>query len=279
MVQAESGAQAGSGGRTLRVAIIGSGPTGFYVAAPLLKQDDLDVSIDMFDRLPTPFGLVRGGVAPDHLKTKSVVKAYDKTARDPRFRFYGNVELGQDIDVAGLRRHYHAIFYCTGAQTDRRMRIPGEQLGGSHTATEFVAWYNGHPDFRDLEFDLSTTDVVVVGVGNVAVDVARILCRTDDELLETDIAEHARDVLRESRVERVHMLGRRGVAQAAFTNTEIKELGEMADAAPVVREAEVTLDELSEAAIADDRVASKKVEIVQSYVGFERGEIYFNFVI
>ena len=171
----------------------------------------------MFDRLPTPFGLVRFGVAPDHQKIKSVTAVFDKTAAHPNFRFFGNVDLGIHLTVADLRAYYHQVLYTTGAQTDRRMGVPGEDLPGSHPATEFVAWYNGHPDYRDCRFDLTQERVAVVGVGNVAVDVARILCRTPEELARTDIADYALEALRHSRVREVYMLGRRGPAQAAFT--------------------------------------------------------------
>jgi ferredoxin--NADP+ reductase len=251
----------------LRVAVVGAGPAGFYVAEQLLRHAELVASVDLFDRLPTPYGLVRAGVAPDHQKIKAVTGAFDKVAAHPRFRFFGGVELGKDITVADLRGHYHQIVYTTGAQTDRRMEIPGEDLLGSHPATEFVAWYNGHPDYRDCQFDLSQERVAVVGVGNVAVDVARILCRTPEELAATDIAEHALEALRHSRVREVHLLGRRGAAQAAFTNPEIKELGELPDADIVVRPDEVELDPLSREALEKgaDRTGTKKVEILQAY--------------
>ena len=257
----------GSETNPLRVAIIGAGPTGFYAAGHLLDQKKIVVELDMFERLPTPFGLVRYGVAPDHQKIKSVTKVFDKIASNPRFRFYGNVELGQHLSVAELCQFYHQIIYTTGAQTDKRMGIPGEDLQGSHPATEFVAWYNGHPDFRDYQFDLSQESVAVVGVGNVAVDVARILCRTREELLKTDIADYALEALSQSRVKEVHILGRRGPAQAAFTNPEVKELGEMADTDAFTLADEVKLDPLSEAAMAAsaDRATARKVEILQSY--------------
>ena len=257
----------GTAARPLRVAIVGAGPTGYYAADHLLKQEGLVVEVDMLDRLPTPYGLVRAGVAPDHQKIKSVTVAFDKVAAHPRFRFYGCVELGKDVSVEDLRSYYHQIFYATGAQTDRRMGIPGEDLRNSHPATEFVAWYNGHPDFRDFEFDLSQEHAVVVGVGNVAVDVARILCRSPEELAKTDIADHALEALRKSRIKEVFLLGRRGPAQAAFTNPEIKELGELADADIAVVPEEVQLDELSRAALerTPDRATSKKVEILQGY--------------
>jgi len=260
-------AKPGTDAQPLRVAIVGAGPTGFYAADQLLRDKAVVVEIDMFDRLPTPYGLVRAGVAPDHQKIKSVTAAFDKVAAHPRFRFFGAVELGKHVTVDDLRRHYHQMMYTTGAQTDRRMGIPGEDLRGSHPATEFVAWYNGHPDYRDYQFDLSQERVAVVGVGNVAVDVARILSRSPAELATTDIADHALEALRASRVKEVYLLGRRGPAQAAFTNPEIKELGELEDADIVVRPDEAELDALSRAALerSPDRATQKKVEILQGY--------------
>ncbi|MBE7557162.1 MAG: FAD-dependent oxidoreductase [Anaerolineales bacterium] len=259
--------QPGTAANPLRVAIIGSGPTGFYAADQLFKQEGLVVQVDMFDRLPTPYGLVRGGVAPDHQKIKSVTAAYDRTAAHPNFRFYGNVELGKHITLDDLRDHYHQIIFCTGAQTDRSMGIPGEELQGSHAATEFVAWYNGHPDYGDCQFDLTQERAAVVGVGNVAVDVARILCRTPEELAATDIADYALAALNRSNIKEVYLLGRRGPAQAAFTNPEIKELGELAGADIYVPPAEAELDELSRAELqrTQDRLALKKVEILQGF--------------
>ena len=257
----------GTAAEPLRVAIIGAGPTGFYAADHLLRQPGVVIEVDLFDRLPTPFGLVRLGVAPDHQKIKSVTAAFDKVAANPGFRFFGHVELGKDVEVEELRRHYHQILYCTGAQTDRRMGIPGEDLRGSHPATEFVAWYNGHPDFRDCQFDLTQERVAVVGVGNVAVDVARILCRSTEELATTDVADYALEALRASQVKEVYLLGRRGPAQAAFTNPEIKELGELADADITARADEVELDELTRASLerTPDRATAKKVEILHGY--------------
>ncbi len=256
----------------LRVAIVGSGPTGFYAAQHLFNNDGLNVEVDMFDRLPTPFGLVRLGVAPDHQKIKSVTAVYHKVAGTPGFRFFGNVELGRHVTVAELRRYYHQIVYCTGAQTDRRLGVPGEDLDGSYTATEFVAWYNGHPDFSDRTFDLSREVAVVVGVGNVAVDVARILCRSLDELAKTDIADYALAALRESKVREVHVVGRRGPAQAAFTNAEIKELGALTGVDTLVRPDEAEPDALSLAALEKnpDKMTARKLDIIKSFG--ERGE-------
>jgi ferredoxin/flavodoxin---NADP+ reductase len=257
----------GTPARPLRVAIIGAGPTGFYVADHLLRKPGVTVEVDMFDRLPTPYGLVRLGVAPDHQKIKFVTNAFDKVAACPGFRFFGGVDFGKHVTLADLRSHYHQIVYCTGAQTDRRMGIPGEDLAGSHPATEFVAWYNGHPDYRDCVFDLSQESVAVVGVGNVAVDVVRILCRTPEELATTDIADYALEALKKSRVKDVYLLGRRGPAQAAFTNPEIRELGELPDADITADPAEVELDPLSRAAVerSQDRATAKKVDILREY--------------
>lgn len=259
----------GTEANPLRVAIIGAGPAGFYAAEHLYKQKGVHVEVDMYDRLPTPFGLVRAGVAPDHQKIKSVTKVFDRTANRSGFRFFGLVEIGDHITVADLRDHYHQIIYSTGAQTDRHLDIPGADLKGHHPATEFVAWYNGHPDFRDYEFDLSSERVVVIGVGNVAIDVARILCRTVDELAKTDIADYALEALSHSRVREVTVLGRRGPAQAAFTTPEIKEMGELRDADVMVPIEEAELDDLSQAALSAsaDRGTTRKVEIIQSYSG------------
>ena len=263
--------QIGTPENPLRVAIIGAGPTGFYTAEHLFKQQDYHVTVDMYERLPVPFGLVRYGVAPDHPKIKSVTKVYDRIAQKPGFRFFGNVEIGKHISVAELRAHYHQIVYTTGAQTDRRLNIPGEDLAGSLPATEFVAWYNGHPDYRDVDVDLSHENVAVVGIGNVAMDVARILCRTPEELRQTDIADYALAALSKSKVKNVYVMGRRGPAQAAFTTPEIKELGEMEDSDVYVLPEEAQVDALSRAALANssDRATEKKMEIIQSYAGRE----------
>ena len=264
--------QLGTDSEPLRVAIVGSGPAGFYAAEHLFKQGDLVAQVDMFDRLPTPFGLVRFGVAPDHQKIKKVTKVYDKVASNDRFRFFGNVGVGTHIRLGELKRHYHQICFATGAQTDRRLDIPGEDLKHSHPATEFVAWYNGHPDYRDFQFDLSVERVAVVGVGNVAVDVARILCRTTEELAKTDIADYAFDALKRSRVKEVFVIGRRGAAQAAFTNAEIRELGELQGADLVIQPEEVELDALSRADLdgSQDKALVRKVEILQQLAKIER---------
>jgi len=223
----------------MRVAIIGSGPAGFYAAEALLKRADAVVDVDMFDRLPTPYGLVRGGVAPDHLKIKTVIRVFATTAARPTFRFLGNVRLGRDVTVEELRRHYHQIVYATGNEADRRLGIPGEGIARCTPATVFVGWYNGHPDYRLAQIDLSVRRVAVVGNGNVAVDAARILLRTSAELEKTDIAAHALEALRNSQVREVFILGRRGPEQASFTPAELKELGKMEAADPVIAPGEL----------------------------------------
>jgi ferredoxin--NADP+ reductase len=254
----------------LRIAIVGSGPSGFYAAGHLLAakgRPDLVAEVDMFDRLPTPWGLVRLGVAPDHPNIKAVTRVFEKTAARPGFRFFGNVAIGRDLFHDDLVSRYHAVIYAVGAETDKRMDIPGEDLPGSVAATEFVAWYNGHPDYRDREFDLSSKRAIVVGNGNVAMDVARMLAITPAELERTDVADHALEVLRNHAIEEIVVLGRRGPAQAAFTNPELLELGEMLDADVIVDPEEVTLDEHSTRSIESegDLTARKNVEILTGY--------------
>jgi ferredoxin/flavodoxin---NADP+ reductase len=235
----------GTESNPLRVAIVGSGPAGFYTAEHVLKHEGTHAEVDMFDRLPTPYGLVRFGVAPDHPKIKSVIRVYEKTASRPEFRFFGNVEVGTDVTVEELRERYHAVVFAYGTSVDRHLGIPGEDLSGSHSATEFVNWYNAHPDFADHEFDLSCERVVVIGNGNVAADVARMLALTRQELAETDTADHAIEALAGCGVKEIVVLGRRGPAQAAFTNPEVRELGEMTDADIDIDPAEMDLDDLS----------------------------------
>ncbi len=256
----------GTSGRPLRVAIVGSGPSGFYAAESLVKAG-IEVQADIFERLPSPYGLVRYGVAPDHPRIKSVTKVFERVAARPNVGYFGNVEVGADIAVAELLRFYDAVLFASGAASDRRLGIPGEELPGSHTATEFVAWYNGHPEYRDRVFDLSQEVAVVIGQGNVAVDVCRILCCTVDELKGTDIAQHALDALAESRVREVYMVGRRGPVQAKFTQIEIKELGEMAECTPLVAPAELELEPSSQADLAhpDNAGAGRIFSLLQAY--------------
>jgi ferredoxin--NADP+ reductase len=271
----------------IRIAVIGSGPAGFYAAGHLLKDPAaggrgpggdgagghgagghaINIEVDMIERLPTPWGLVRSGVAPDHPKIKSVTRVYEKTAAHPRFRFFGNVCFGEHVSREELLAHYHAIVYATGTPVDRPLGIPGEALAGSHAATEFVGWYNGHPDHTDLEVDLRSAErAVVIGNGNVAIDVARMLVLAPSELAPTDTADHALRVLAESHVKEVVIVGRRGPAQAAFTNPELLELGELADADVIVDPAELDRALAVHDAGAEENITSRRnVEILRSY--------------
>jgi ferredoxin--NADP+ reductase len=257
--------QLGTPARPLRVAIIGAGPAGFYAAEALLKKPDITLTIDFFNRFPTPYGLVRDGVAPDHQSIKAVIRIFDKILSDPRVRFFGNVTYGVDIHHEDLKRFYDQIVYAVGAQADRHMGIPGEDLPNSYAATAFVGWYNGHPDYRDLPIDLSVERAVVVGNGNVAMDVTRILVTSPDELAKTDIADHALARLRESRIREVVMLGRRGPAQASFTTPELKEFGKLEGVDPIVDPADLDLDPISATEAAEDRVASSNLEVLRQY--------------
>jgi ferredoxin/flavodoxin---NADP+ reductase len=240
-----------------RAAIIGAGPSGFYTADQLLKAG---FDVDLFDSLPTPYGLVRAGVAPDHPKIKSVTRVYAKTAGHEAFRFFGGVELGAQISREDLLERYHAVIYAVGTAVDRRLGIPGEDRPGSHAATEFVAWYNGHPLYADHRFDLSGGRAVVIGNGNVAIDVARMLVLDPSELAPTDTADHALDAFGMAGVTEVILLGRRGPAEAAFTNPELRELGEL-------RRADVIVDprQLEDVAEPDDATHRRNLEILREY--------------
>jgi ferredoxin--NADP+ reductase len=247
-----------------RVAVVGSGPAGFYAAGALLAADP-PVEVDMFERLPTPWGLVRLGVAPDHPKIKSVSKAFERIAERPGFRFLGNVEIGRDLGPEDLQELYDAVVYAVGAQTDRRMGIPGEDLPGSWPATEFVAWYNGHPEHQELEFDLSIERVVVIGAGNVAVDVARMLALTPEELAPTDTTNAAIAAMAGSAIKEIVLLARRGPVQAAFTTPELIELGELAGCDVVVDPADLELDAASESALDGDTNATRNLEVLRAF--------------
>ncbi len=253
----------GTPDRPLCVAVIGAGPSGFYAAEALLKTPGLNARVDLFDRLPTPFGLVRGGVAPDHQRIKSVTAVYEKVAQDPRVRFFGGVKIGRDLTIDDLRARYDQIVYAVGCESDRHMSIPGEELEGSFSATEFVGWYNGHPDHRERRFDLSCESVAVVGVGNVAMDVTRILACDPERLAKTDIADYALEALRRSKVRTVWLLGRRGPAEAAYSPAEIEELGRLDGVDLVIKPEEAAVGEVSRHELTDPNVR-KKVEYVQS---------------
>jgi ferredoxin/flavodoxin---NADP+ reductase len=249
-----------------RVAIVGAGPAGAFAAASLLRAHG-DMEIDLFERLPTPWGLLRGGVAPDHQEIKRLEDTFDRQTLGRGCRFLGNVEVGVDVSHGELMQHYTAVVYATGAQTDKSLGIPGEDLPGSRPATEFVAWYNGHPDYRGLEFDLSAKRAVVIGNGNVAADVTRMLMLSEEELARTDVADHALEALRESRIEEVVVLGRRGPAQAAFTSAELRELGRMEGVDARVDPREVELDPASRDWLAEEGTftARKNVELLREF--------------
>jgi ferredoxin--NADP+ reductase len=246
----------------LRVAIVGSGPAGFYAAGALLG-DEMPVEVDMFERLPTPWGLVRLGVAPDHPKLKTVSRAFERIADRPGFRFLGNVEVGRDLSHGDLARLYDAVVYAVGAQTDRRLGIPGEDLPGSWAATEFVAWYNGHPDYQHFEFDLDVERAVVIGVGNVALDVARMLALTPEELAPTDTADAAIAAICGASIREIVVVGRRGPAQAAFTTPELAELGELAGVDVIVDPADL------EGAEPTDTNSERNLEVLREYAARE----------
>ena len=251
---------------SLRVAIVGSGPAGFY-AAEALQKGMPGIAIDLIDRLPTPFGLVRGGVAPDHPKIKSVTRVFDRIATQPGFRYLGHVNVGTDVTVEELRARYHVLILCYGAETDRHLGIPGEQLAGSHAATEFVAWYNGHPDYADRAFDLTQRAVAVIGIGNVAMDVSRILAKPTTVLAGTDLADHALQALAASQVQTIHLIARRGPVQAACTTPELRELGELEGVDVVVDPRDLELDPASEAELAamEDRNPAKNLDVLREW--------------
>jgi ferredoxin--NADP+ reductase len=258
--------------RPLHVAIVGSGPSGYFAAASLLKaadsNDDIDVAVDLLEMLPTPWGLVRSGVAPDHPKIKSISKQFEKTGEDPRLRFFGNIVVGKHVRATELAERYDAVVYAVGAQADRPLNIPGEELPGSVAAVDFVGWYNAHPHFEEISPDLSGARAVVVGNGNVALDVARILVTDPEVLAQTDIADHALESLRPCGVEEVVVIGRRGPLQTAFTTLELRELADLENV-------DVVVDPADFEGISDDdaaavgKVCKQNIKVLKGYVGRE----------
>ena len=248
----------------LAVAIVGAGPSGFYAAAALLKAFP-GVEIDIIEALPTPYGLIRGGVAPDHQSTKGVSRAFARTARDHRVRFHGNVELDRDVSLAELRAAYDAVVLAIGMARDRDMDIPGAGLAGVFGAASFVGWYNGHPDFRDLDPDLDTPAACVIGNGNVAIDVARVLLKTTEEMADSDLADHAADAIRAAPLRDVYLIGRRGPVQAKFTNKELTEMGTLADCAAVVDPAQLPDEVSGEMSARDRRLAEKNLATLKGF--------------
>ncbi|MDR4306788.1 FAD-dependent oxidoreductase [Chelatococcus sambhunathii] len=254
---------------TRKVAVVGSGPSGFYAAEALLEAG---AEVDVIERLPTPFGLVRFGVAPDHPKLKSVCQNFTQIAGHERFAFFGNVALGRDVTIDELRGFYDAVVIASGASADRKLGVPGEHLPGSWSATEFVSWYNGHPDFRNRTFDFSCEAAVILGHGNVAIDVCRILSKSVDELRRTDICAHALEALAESRIRDVHLVGRRGPAQAKWTAKELREIGMLAEADVVLDESDLALGATCEAELADPRgvTPAQSFKILRTFQGRPR---------
>jgi ferredoxin--NADP+ reductase len=254
--------------RPLRVAIVGSGPSGMYAADALVSQTDIPVTVDVLDRLPVPFGLVRYGVAPDHMSIRSVRDTLDKVFDKVGVRFLGNVHVGTDVSMTELHEFFDAVILTYGASRDRRLGVPGEDLEGSVAATDFVAWYCGHPDAERGTFEdllTSSASAVVVGVGNVAVDVTRVLAKTVPELDQTDMPQHVLDALGRSSVRDVYVLGRRGPAQATFTTKELRELGELLDADVIVDPGDVVIDSASEQTIASDKAVARNVDVIREW--------------
>ena len=259
--------------RPYYVAIVGAGPSGYFAAASLLKFADAsvaeggaDVRVDMLEMLPTPWGLVRSGVAPDHPKIKSISRTFEKTSGDPRFRFFGNLRIGEHVQADELAERYDAVIYAVGAQSDRALRIPGEELPGSVAAVDFVGWYNAHPHFEEMAPDISSGPAVVVGNGNVALDVARILVTDPDVLANTDIADHALRSLHDRGVDEVVIVGRRGPLQSTFTTLELRELGELDGVDVVVDPADVD-DITDEDAEAAGKLVRGNIKVLRDYAG------------
>lgn len=249
---------------SLSVVIVGSGPSGFYVAEALIKSE-ADVEIDIIDRLPTPYGLIRGGVAPDHQSTKRVTRAYERTALNEKVRYYGNVELGRDISFAELRATYDAVVLTIGMPGDGKLGVPGEDKEGVIGSATFVGWYNGHPDFKDLNPALDTKNVVVIGNGNVAIDVARVLVKTPEEMTEADLPRHVSEAIQASPITDVYMAGRRGPVEAKFTNVELREMGHLENAAAVIDPADLPEEVTGDWSDRDRRLRARNLESLKGF--------------
>lgn len=253
------------------VAIIGSGPAGFYTAEALVNSG-VDLSIDIIEQLPTPFGLIRGGVAPDHQTTKNVAKKYEKTALMDQVRYYGNVEVGRDVSLAELRGIYDAVVLAIGAPRDRKMNIPGEDKNGVFGSADFVGWYNGHPDFCDLDPDLNVSAAAVIGVGNVAIDVARVLVRTKNELACGDIPGYAEKPILGSPIDDIYIFGRRGPVEAKFTNVELREMGKLEQSVPQVK-AEVLPDGVGDLEDREKRLKERNLATLREFAKRQPDEL------
>jgi ferredoxin--NADP+ reductase len=262
------------------VAIVGSGPAGFYTAAALLKSG-ADVTIDIIERLPAPYGLIRFGVAPDHAKTKNVQASYARTAEDERVRYFGNVEVGRDVTMGELRETYDAVVLATGASVDRPLGIPGDDKAGIVGVAAFVGWYNGHPDFRDLDPPLDTEAVVVIGVGNVAVDVARVLTKTPAEMAATDLTDYSAAAIHAAPIKEVYMVGRRGPAQAKFSNVELREMGQLENCAPVIDAAIIPDEVPADVSPRDARLIERNLGTLREFAAIDPGKrekrVHFTF--
>lgn len=262
------------------VAIVGSGPAGFYTAAALLKSG-ADVTIDIIERLPAPYGLIRFGVAPDHAKTKNVQASYARTAEDERVRYFGNVEVGRDVTMGELRETYDAVVLATGASVDRPLGIPGDDKAGIVGVAAFVGWYNGHPDFRDLDPPLDTEAVVVIGVGNVAVDVARVLTKTPAEMAATDLTDYSAAAIHAAPIKEVYMVGRRGPAQAKFSNVELREMGQLENCAPVIDAAIIPDEVPADVSPRDARLIERNLGTLREFAAIDPGSrekrVHFTF--
>ncbi|MEK9966016.1 MAG: FAD-dependent oxidoreductase [Rhodospirillaceae bacterium] len=265
---------------TINVAVIGAGPSGFYTVDALLKADK-DIRVDIIERLPTPFGLIRGGVAPDHQTTKKVARVYEKTALTDGVGYFGNVEVGRDVTIAELQEMYDAIVLAVGAPRDRKLGIPGEDKTGVFGSADFVGWYNGHPDFTDLAPDLNTNTVVVIGQGNVAVDTARVLVKTAEEMAESDIADHAADAIAASPITDVYMVGRRGPIEAKFTNVELREMGKLEDCQPVIDPAQLPDEVTGDWSDRDLRLKERNLATMKEFPDVDPGgkskRVHFTF--
>ena len=264
----------------ISVAIVGSGPAGFYTAEALVKTLDGEVAVDILERLPTPFGLIRAGVAPDHQTTKKVSRSFEKTAHRPEVRYFGNVEVGRDLALAELQGTHDAVVLAVGSPFDRALGIPGEDKVGVIGSAAFVGWYNAHPDFADLEPDLNTEAVAVIGNGNVAIDVARVLVKTAGEMAESDIPEYAQRAIERAPVTDVHLFGRRGPLEAKFTNVELREMGRLEDCAPVIDAAQLP-DAVGEMSDRDRRLKGKNLATLQEFATQDAGKrakrVHFTF--
>ena len=251
----------------LQVAVIGAGPSGFYTANAIMEIVP-NCCVDIIEALPTPYGLIRSGVAPDHQNTKAVSRVFERTAQDPRFGFYGNVTLGQNVSLKELRNHYDAIVLATGAPLDRALQIPGSEISGVFGSAAFVGWYNGHPDFKDLNPDLSTTTVVIIGNGNVAIDVARVLIKTPQEMLNSDLAAHAAKIIHHSLIKDIYIIGRRGPLEAKFSNKELVEIGKLTNGVPVVDSAQIPAKVYGEMSDLDRHIREKNLQTLREFSSF-----------